>query len=272
MEKIINALEYRSETLKELRFNQSNFKHVDLSFMSKLERLERLEFVNCRGFLQHYDKKELRLKELKLLYHTDDFYGHYFIGFGTKSYLMAAMINSICGEALIKLSLNIITPETVKAVKGSCPNICFLRIDIYQGQPLDQIIPPICEISSLKTLYINTHFEVDDDLLIEILGDYLMSVEYLYFNCWSYDLSSFEYFTNNCKVNLKKWVIEFPKYLSKDYLIYVNNYQKVHNSLKVLGIEAEFDREDGVSEIIALLKVQGVDVVPKYQLLDDFDF
>jgi hypothetical protein len=271
VKKIVNAFEFRSETLKEVMFNELDFKNVGSSFISKLERLERLEFVGCTRFLQHYDKKDLRLKELKLLYNDNDFHNHitgyHFIGFGTKSYSMAAMINSICGEALIKLALNIVTPETIKAVKESCPNIGFLHIEIYSDQPLDKIIPPICEISSLKTLYIETKSEFEEDgSLIRILGDYLMSVEYLYFNFCYYNLLSFKYFTNNCKANLKKWVIEFPKYLSKDHLSCVNDYQKVHNSLRVLGIRGWEKRG---TEIIDLLKDQGVDVV-KYKYIFNF--
>jgi hypothetical protein len=63
---------------------------------------------------------------------------------------------------------------------------------------------------------------------------------------------------NNCKANLKKWVIYFRKALSKDHLSCVNDYQKVHNSLRVLGIK-NWEKEG--SEIIALLKDQEVDVV-----------
>ena len=59
VKKIVNVLEFRSETLKALRFYELNFKHVNLSCVPKMERLERLEFVGCMGFERHYDKKEL---------------------------------------------------------------------------------------------------------------------------------------------------------------------------------------------------------------------
>ena len=45
VKKIVYALEFRTKTLKDLIFNGIKFKDVSLSFMSKLERLERLEFV-----------------------------------------------------------------------------------------------------------------------------------------------------------------------------------------------------------------------------------
>jgi hypothetical protein len=129
-------------------------------------------------------------------------------------------------------------------------------------------------MSSLKSLHIEADDRVDYGSLIKVLGDYLTSVEYLYFNFISKNLSSFKYFTNNCEANLKKWAINFPQELGKDHLFYVNNYQKVHNSLKVLGIEnlAAFGRTDEGSEIIALLKDQGVDVVPNHKLVDLFNF
>ena len=58
VKKIVKVLEFQSETLKKLRFCQLNFEHVNLSSMSILERLERLEFaISCKGFVQHYDKK-----------------------------------------------------------------------------------------------------------------------------------------------------------------------------------------------------------------------
>ena len=43
--KIIYALEFRSETLKELSFESLDFRGIDLSFMSKLKSLERLGVV-----------------------------------------------------------------------------------------------------------------------------------------------------------------------------------------------------------------------------------
>ena len=42
--KCIYASEFRSKTLKELSLDSINFKDIDLSFISKLEYLEHLEF------------------------------------------------------------------------------------------------------------------------------------------------------------------------------------------------------------------------------------
>ena len=67
---ILRALEFRSDTLKELSFQGLDFKGVDLSFMSKLNCLERLEFDTCRRFVLQYNeilfKKKFHLKELNL--------------------------------------------------------------------------------------------------------------------------------------------------------------------------------------------------------------
>src|SRR5207248_5863667 len=73
--------------------------------------------------------------------------------------------------------------------------------------------------------------------MAKALGDYLTSVEYLYLEFYI-DLPSFRYFTDNCKANLKKWLIMNVKSLIgvTNYLNCVYNYQKVHNSLKVLGV------------------------------------
>ena len=97
-------------------------------------------------------------------------------------------------------------------------------------------------------------------LLIKNLGDYLMSVEYLSLKFFI-DLPSFEYFTINCKANLKKWFIHLDNdYLRKDYLICVDNYQKVHNSLRMLGIDEDCIWTNEELEVIDSLKIQGVEL------------
>ena len=56
-------------------------------------------------------------------------------------------------------------------------------------------------------------------------------------------------------------------FYSKDLLLYVNNYQKVHNSLKVLGIDYTMsDLANEELEIVDSLKNQGVDIVPSNEL------
>ena len=139
---------------------------------------------------------------------------------------------------------------------------------------MDSITSLICEISSLKILKIEIDYDVHASPLVEILGDHLTFVEYLLFDFYI-DLQSFEYFASKCKANLKKWAIcidSNPVFLSlrKDYLVCVNNYQKVHNSLKMFGINKH--RSNWTSEeleIINSLKNQGVDIVDI--LFDMFD-
>jgi hypothetical protein len=93
---------------------------------------------------------------------------------------MEEMIKSLCSKSLNKLSVNIIAPETVKAIKESCPNISFLHIKIFSDKYLDSMIPLICEISSLKVLKIEIVHEFYASLLVKILGDHLTFVEYLF--------------------------------------------------------------------------------------------
>ncbi|RIA96083.1 hypothetical protein C1645_755967 [Glomus cerebriforme] len=258
-----------------------DFKSIDLSSISKLECLEKLEFDNCEGFThEHYkifSKKKFHLKELKLwhddlddIYDVDNIYDRV----GINLNVIVGMIISLGGESLHKLSLNIITSETIKAIKESSPKINFLHIRMISPKYSNSIIPFICDLSSLKILHIQMDsYEVNNGcLLVEILGDYLISVEYLYLNVLIC-LSSFKYFINNCKVNLKKWIITYNEPLRKDYLICVDNYQKAHNSLKVLGID---ENEDGFCwnneelKIIDSLKNQGIEIVPSNQLLKLF--
>jgi len=261
IKEFICFLEFRSETLKELSFSCQNFEGIGLSFILKLERLERLEFYKCYGFaIENYEsllsEKKFHLKELKL--------------WGSKIFNVfpKAMINFLCGETLLKLSLNIVIPETIKAVKESCPNIIFLHVRIDSAVHLDQIVRLICELSALKILDIEPSwfYEGAHRGLLKILGDHLTSVECLSFSfIYSGDLLSFKYFIDNCKANLKKWRIGF---YSKDLLLYVNNYQKVHNSLKVLGLYGlnEIIWSSNELEIVDSLKNQGVDIVPSNEL------
>lgn len=272
--KIIKALEFRSETLKELLFECLDFRDIDLSFISNLKRLERLKFIYCKGFVsQHYkylSNKKFQLKELKLWHKClDDLYDR-FDGNDIKLNVIDTMIKSLGGESLNKLSLNIITLETIKTVKEYCPNITFLHIKIFSGQYLDLIIPLICELPYLKILNIQIgSYRVSASLLVKTLGDYLTTVHHLFFDFFI-DLSSFEYFTSNCKANIEKFIIPNNKSLREGYLICLNNYQKVHNSLRVLGIEDEFDLDDEESEIINSLKEQNVRIIPSTQLLKLF--
>jgi hypothetical protein len=181
------------------------------------------------------------------------------------------MINSLSGKSLLKLSLNIISPKTVKTINEYSPNISFLHIKLASPIYMDSVIPLVRNLSLLKVLHIQMEsYEVDGSQLIEILGDHLMSVEYLYMNVLT-GLSSFQHFINNCKVDLKKWIIPFTynEPQRKDYLTCVDDYQKVHNSLEVLGMEEnedEFDWNNEELEIVGSLKRQRVDIVPSKQI------
>src|SRR5437763_1742597 len=96
----------------------------------------------------------------------------------------------------------------VKTVKETCTNISSLYIRISSGVFLDSIIPTICELSSLKILKIclenYRNYEEVSEPLVKILGDNLKFVECLSFD-FHIKLSYFEYFTDNCIANLKKW-------------------------------------------------------------------
>src|SRR5205814_1964817 len=107
-------------------------KDIDLSSVSKLKCLEKLEFDNCEGFnYEHcnvFSKKKFHLKEFKLWHDDlDDIYGvdNVYDLQGINLNIIVGMIYSLCDKSLLKLSLNIATPETVKAVNESSPNIIF---------------------------------------------------------------------------------------------------------------------------------------------------
>src|SRR5581483_5178249 len=116
--KVIYALESRSETLKELNLKFKG--RIDLSSITDLERFDVVFVSQPRETLF---RKKFHLKELKL-WHKESysFDGFGINDIGPKSDVTKVMINSLCSEMLLKLSLNVITPETVKAIKESCPN------------------------------------------------------------------------------------------------------------------------------------------------------
>ncbi|GBC16600.2 uncharacterized protein OCT59_026624 [Rhizophagus irregularis] len=246
------GLEFRSETLKELILDSLDFKYIDLSFISKLKCLELLEFLYCKGFnhCEVQSESKLHLKEFKLWYCTT----------GTP---MEEIISYLCNESLLKLALSYVTPKAAETVKEYCPNVSSLCIQICS----DSVIPFICELRSLKVLNIGSDNGIDMSSLVKSLGNHLTSVEYLFFD-FNIDLPSFIYFTNYCKANLKKWIITLDNNsLSKEYLLYVNNFQKVHNSLKEFGINKyRYNWTDEELEIVDMLKNQGINVVTSGEL------
>ena len=143
--KVIYALEFRSGTLKELTFESIDFQGIDLSVMSKLDRLERLELVSCKQFLF---TKKLHLKELVLGCFIDN--------------ELKMMINPLLSEELYKLKFTcIVTPEMARAVGESCPNLKYLLIDVEPNEILSSAISHICELSSLKILNIDEWILID---------------------------------------------------------------------------------------------------------------
>jgi hypothetical protein len=254
------GLEFRSETLKELVFDSVDFRQINLSFISKLQCLELLEFLYCKGFnnCKVLSENKLHLKEFKLWYCTTGVF-------------MEEIINSLCNESLLKLTLSNVTSNATEAIKESCPNINFLCIRYYPRMYPDSVIPIICELSLLKVLNIGSNFGIEMCLLVKHLGNHLKFVEYLFLD-FNVDLQSFIYFIDNCKANLKKWVINLDNNsLCKDYLLHVSKFQKAHNSLKAFGIkkyENNWTYEE--TEIVNILKNQGISIITPNEL--DFLF
>ncbi|RIA85473.1 hypothetical protein C1645_741545 [Glomus cerebriforme] len=263
IQKIIKALEFRSKTLKKLVFKYLDFQSIELSFITKLECLKHLDFQYCSGLEQKHcktlSKKKSQINYFSLWYNYDDVYDDVKLINGTKT-----MIDYVAGESLRRLDLNVVTLEIIREIKESCPNITFLHIKIEEEfqDSVSSVISLICDLSSLKIL--NIQADNYTHSIIRILGDCLRSVESLYLSFFV-DLISFEYFTINCKANLKNWII--PRDISyfdnntKGFLECVSNYQKVHNSLKKLGVrDREIDKEE-LKIIINYLMNQGVNVV-----------
>jgi hypothetical protein len=86
---------------------------------------------------------------------------------------------------------------------------------------------------------------------------YLISVECLSLD-FTMNISSFEYFVNNCKANLKKLAVRSRRQDSLQFLKCVDNFQEKHSSLKLLEIHRKWTNEE--LKIIDSLKNQGVDI------------
>ncbi|PKY57403.1 hypothetical protein RhiirA4_478456 [Rhizophagus irregularis] len=249
-------LEFRSETLKELILDSVDFKQISLSFIPKLKHLERLEFLYCKGFNNCVvlSNSKLYLKKFKLWYcEVGD--------------LIEEIIYYLCNESLLKLTLSNATTKAVQIVKESCPNINYFCIRFYARTFSDSIIPFICDLTLLNVLNIGSNFGIDMVSLVKNFGNYLIYIECLFFD-FNIDLQSFIYFTNNCKANLKYWIITLENNSSsKEYLLQVCKFQNIHNSLKTIGIKKYGDgwmKEE--LEIIDILKNQGINIVTPDEL------
>ncbi|GBC15280.2 hypothetical protein GLOIN_2v637630 [Rhizophagus irregularis DAOM 181602=DAOM 197198] len=87
----------------------------------EFQYLENLEFVQCRGFVLQslFYNKKFNFKQLKL-WHDEDYYYDLLKDYGKKlSNIMVVMLNSFCSKSLLKLSLNIITPDSINAIHNS---------------------------------------------------------------------------------------------------------------------------------------------------------
>ena len=167
--------------------------------------------------------------------------------------------------------MNIVTQETFKVVKESCKFLSFLKIELNSSQFSSSIIRHICELTSLKTLKFSKS-KIDTNLLIKILGDYLVHVEYLELDFYI-EISLFKYFTEHCKANLKKWVIFIDNSLRKDYLKCLNDFQKAHNhSLKALGIfgkRYEYIKEFyWTNEELEIIESLGIEIVSSFSVVE----
>lgn len=249
-------LEFRSETLKELILDSIDFQQISLSFIPKLKQLERLEFLYCKGFNNCVvlSNSKLHLKEFKLWYcNTGAF--------------IEEIIYYLCNESLLKLTLSNVTTKAAQAVNESCPNINYFCIRFYSRTFSDSIIPYICDLSLLKVLNIGSNFGIDMGSLVKNFGIHLTYVECLFFD-FNIDLQSFIYLTNNCRANLKYWIVTLENNTSrKEYLLHVSKFQRVHNSLKSLGIKKYGDDWTNEEiEIIDILKNQGINIVTPDEL------
>jgi hypothetical protein len=269
IKKVINSLKLRSETLKELLFLGINFQNIDLSFVPRFKYLERLEFTDCSGFTHKLcnilSKKEFHLKQFKLLRGSS--FGDHVVSENPD--VLNAMICSLVDKSLRELSFSNFTLETIKVIKELCPNISSLHVRFFSAHVREsRLIQHICTFPSLKILNIEDNNDCNASTLTKALGEYLpTSVEYISLDFYM-NLSSFEYFINNCKANLKRLLIRNFRYvrndeLTNDYLLCVDKYQEIHNSLKVFGVdEGEYGWTEDQLETINSIKNKGVDVVP----------
>ena len=179
-EKFFHSLIYCIETLKELLLNHFDFQCLDLSFLSRFKRLESLEFVDCAGFtLQHYlssCKNKLNLKIVRLWICRCYINNIKSDLLNIKLNVLEKMVDYLCGKMLIKLSLNVVTPKIIIAVRESCPNISFLHIKLFSDKYLDSIIPTVCKLSLLKTLKIEISFEDNEENVNLKIDDGLIHV------------------------------------------------------------------------------------------------
>ncbi len=96
--------------------------------------------------------------------------------------------------------------------------------------------------------------------LARILADNLTDTVEKFNMGFECDLVSFEYFTNHCKANLVVWLARSLRSTSKDYFTCIENFNKKHNSLKLLGVNVYNILDDLNLRIVESLKKQGTTI------------
>ncbi|CAB4415829.1 unnamed protein product [Rhizophagus irregularis] len=143
-------------------------------------------------------------------------------------------------------------------------NLKYLEVEImfklWMLQTNKEIITPILDI--IKSQPINNmsiHYTPTYEYLEEII---IYISKFRSKTLTRFDLLRyFEYFTNNCKANLKKLSINLysGNPLRKNFLKCIDNYQRVHNSLKILEFKQyEINWSNEEREIVKSLENQGI--------------
>jgi len=152
--KIINSLEFKSDTLTRLNFSHIDFKNINISSLQNCTKLKGLVFKACIGFKDKHSKEISNVKfQLKTLEFQNSFDN-------TDSNALAGIIGALGNKELFQLTLGCkITSEIVKAVKYTCSNIDSLNLTMIQ-QDFNIIIPLIQELP-LKILDIDVRTSVE---------------------------------------------------------------------------------------------------------------
>ncbi|CAB4395822.1 unnamed protein product [Rhizophagus irregularis] len=128
----------------------------------------------------------------------------------------------------------------------------------FHGKTDNDLLQVIVMINSLcsETL-IELSSNVTTFETMKIIRNSCPNINILKFDLLRY----FEYFTNNCKANLKKLSINLysGNPLRKNFLKCIDNYQRVHNSLKILEFKQyEINWSNEEREIVKSLENQGI--------------
>ncbi|RIA90069.1 hypothetical protein C1645_770858 [Glomus cerebriforme] len=209
--KIISGLESQCNSLRELQFNDINFKGCSLIGLKFCSNLESIIFSSCCGLTKdHCNTLSQSSFKLKSLYFHDLIITHLNV--------IAKMLY-LFGNSLTSFGTTILTNDIINTASIRCPNIKCLSIITRSDFYLQEIFSWICNLELIELDI--TSSDQEPSKFFQLLGYYLPNtLKILKLQC--------SYVSNNSLKNL------FSSHMNLERLIFRNSYEFNYDCLMVI--------------------------------------